>query len=94
MSQCDHFNIIKYHESFILDGSLNIIMDYAAGGDLSKKIKQQNGIFFKEELLWNYLIQISQGLKYLHEKRILHRFLSTSFQIFVHFFHLFIILEI
>jgi len=33
---------------------------------------------FKEELLWNYLIQISQGLNYLHEKRILHRDLKPQ----------------
>ena len=26
-----------------------------------------------EETLWNFLIQICQGLKYLHQKRILHR---------------------
>ncbi len=28
---------------------------------------------FNEEILWNYLIQISQGLQYLHKQRILHR---------------------
>jgi NIMA (never in mitosis gene a)-related kinase len=27
----------------------------------------------KEESIWNYLIQISQGLQYLHKSRILHR---------------------
>ena len=42
MSKCDHFNIIKYYESFIEDKNLHIIMEYASGGDLSKKIKAQN----------------------------------------------------
>lgn len=46
-------------------------MEYASGGDLTQKIKQQQGKPFKEDLLWNFLIQISQGLKYLHDKRIL-----------------------
>ena len=27
----------------------------------------------QEELIWHYLIQMSQGLQYLHERRILHR---------------------
>ena len=92
MSKCDHFNIIKYYESFIEDNHLHIIMEYASGGDLSKKIKAQNmfvfialhpsvnslihsicRVPFKEEVVWNYLIQISQGLQYLHKNRILHR---------------------
>src|SRR3989338_5555102 len=46
MSQCEHFNIIKYHESFIEDQTLNIVMDYAAGSDLSSKIKAQKGYIF------------------------------------------------
>lgn len=33
----------------------------------------QKGEPFDEELLWNYLIQIANGLKYLNDKRILHR---------------------
>jgi serine/threonine protein kinase len=43
MSQCEHFNIIKYHESFIEEKNLNIVMDYAAGNDLAQKIKTQKG---------------------------------------------------
>lgn len=42
MSKCDHFNIIRYYESFIEDRHLHIIMEYASGGDLSKKLKAQN----------------------------------------------------
>ena len=71
MSQCEHFNIIKYLDSFIENNYLCIIMEYASGGDLTKKIKAQQGKPFKEDLVWNFLIQISQGLKYLHDKRIL-----------------------
>jgi len=50
---------------------LCIIMEYASGGDLTQKIKAQQDRPFKEDLLWNFLIQISQGLKHLHDKRIL-----------------------
>jgi NIMA (never in mitosis gene a)-related kinase len=46
MSQCEHFNIIKYYESFIEDQTLHIVMDYAAGSDLSSKIKAQKGYSF------------------------------------------------
>ena len=42
MSKCDHFNIIRYYESFIEDKHLHIIMEYAAGGDLAKRIKNQH----------------------------------------------------
>lgn len=73
LSQCNHFNIIKYYESFIENDYLNIITEYAEGGDLALKIKNQNNIPFSEDVLWNYLIQIANGLKYLRDKRILHR---------------------
>ena len=39
MSQIDHFNIVRYHESFVDERTLYIIMDYASGGDLATKIK-------------------------------------------------------
>ena len=36
LSQCKHVNIIRYKEAFIdqLTGSLNIVMEYADGGEL------------------------------------------------------------
>ena len=40
MSQCDHFNIIQYYESFIELDSLYIVMEYAAGGDLGDRINR------------------------------------------------------
>ena len=38
--ELNHPNIIAYHESFVHEGVLHIIMDYAAGGDLSEVIRK------------------------------------------------------
>ena len=45
----DHFNIIQYHAHFMNGNDLNIVMDYAAGGDLSDKIRNRTECV--EELL-------------------------------------------
>jgi NIMA (never in mitosis gene a)-related kinase len=42
----DHPNIIKFIEAYIENGTLNIVMDYADGGDLSAKIKNAKGCYF------------------------------------------------
>eukprot|EP00698_Gefionella_okellyi_P002597 TRINITY_DN12432_c0_g1_i1.p1 TRINITY_DN12432_c0_g1~~TRINITY_DN12432_c0_g1_i1.p1 ORF type:complete len:812 (+),score=171.27 TRINITY_DN12432_c0_g1_i1:80-2515(+) len=74
-SRVDHFNIIKHHESFVENGTLNMVMDFAVSGDLFTKLRQQQqqNAPFSEDQLWTYLIQIAMGLHHLHEKRILHR---------------------
>ncbi len=41
MRQVEHFNVVKYYDAFIENDCLNIIMEYAAGGDLARKIKNQ-----------------------------------------------------
>lgn len=41
LASLQHPNIITYHESFISNGSLHIVLDYADGGDLAAKIKQR-----------------------------------------------------
>jgi serine/threonine protein kinase len=46
-----HKNIIAYHEYFQSpDGHLNIIMDYADGGDMFQRIRNQNNRWFNEEV--------------------------------------------
>lgn len=44
MRGLDHNNIIKYYDSFIDNHqTLVIVMEYAPGGDLAQKIRNQNG---------------------------------------------------
>ena len=78
MSQVNHNHIIKYYHSFLENGLLYIVMEYCKLGDLGQLIKKQNKEPFDENIIWTYLIQISQGLKYLHDKRILHRDLKPQ----------------
>lgn len=36
LARCKHVNIIKYQDAFVDDGSLNIVMEYANGGNILK----------------------------------------------------------
>ena len=68
--------IVKYFDSFIdSDFNLNIIMEYCDNGDLNTYIQNQKKIkkYLTENEIWNFFIQISLGLAYIHSKKILHR---------------------
>ena len=70
-----HPNIIAYHEAYKSDARLCIIMDYAAGGDLSHRIQKQqkSGQRFAEVDVAAWMVQLLLALKYLHERKVLHR---------------------
>ena len=82
LASINHPNVLGYKEAFWDDktSSLNIVMEYADDGDLqSKIIKMRNeGGFFKESLIWEYSIQMIEGLKALHDKKIMHRDLKSA----------------
>ena len=73
LQNLDHPNIIKFQEVFLCKNpnSLNIITEYADGGDLNKKIERK--IPFKEDLILDWFIQICLALNHVHSKRIIHR---------------------
>lgn len=56
-------------------------MDFSDDGDLYQKIlvMQKNKEFFSEDFIWKTLIQITLGLKSLHDLNILHRDLKVNY---------------
>ena len=76
LKKIDHPNIIKFKEVFKVVKpfkELNLIMEYANGGDISKKIKEQMPNHFEEKLLIDWLTQLCSALQYIHDKKIIHR---------------------
>ena len=82
LQKCYHPNIIHYKELVKVkkekkeDVILNLIIEYANGGDLKNKLNEQlqdTNFFFEEKLLLNWLMQICLGLSYLHKRNIIHR---------------------
>ena len=65
--------IVRYHESFVEQNNLYIIMEFCEGGDLAQYIKQQGSKPLNENKIWKFLIQICLGLAYIHQKKVLHR---------------------
>ena len=71
----EHPNIIHFREFYFDKNFVYIVMDYADGGDLSIKIKQQRekNLFFQEDLILNWFTQICLAIKHIHDRKILHR---------------------
>jgi NIMA (never in mitosis gene a)-related kinase 1/4/5 len=77
LASLQHVNIIGYKEAFFDEDSrtLCIVLEFADDGDLESKIQRNSKLkmSFNEIEIWKYLIQTLQGLKYLHDNRIMHR---------------------
>ena len=82
LASLSHPNIIGYKDAFYDERSksLNIVMEYADDGDIAHKIKEnlKRRLRFEESTLWEWIIQILEGLKYLHDNKIMHRDLKCA----------------
>jgi serine/threonine protein kinase len=81
---------VKYYDSFIDDGTLNIVMEYCDKGDLDAFIKIQNGMAVSEMRLWKFLIEIALGFESFHALNVLHRdlkpkniFLTREYEVWI-----------
>ena len=69
-----HQNIIKFEEFSYNNLRAILIMEFAEGGDLSKRINEQKKIGpFKEEIIITWFLELCNVVKYCHERHTLHR---------------------
>lgn len=79
LERLDHPNIIRFIEVFRSSkpyAQLNIVMDFADGGDLQSTIKKQKKLGEPQILDW--FTQICLAIKHIHDKKILHRDLKSG----------------
>ncbi|XP_069323352.1 serine/threonine-protein kinase Nek5 [Eulemur rufifrons] len=73
LAKMKHPNIVTFFSSFQENSRLFIVMEYCDGGDLMKRINRQRGVLFSEDQILSWFVQISLGLKHIHDRKILHR---------------------
>uniref|UniRef100_A0AC35F778 Protein kinase domain-containing protein n=1 Tax=Panagrolaimus sp. PS1159 TaxID=55785 RepID=A0AC35F778_9BILA len=80
LNKIDSQNVISCYDSFSENNFLYVSLEYADRGDLEKFIikMRTRGRLFSERTIWYYFHQICNGLKDMHNKRILHRDLKPA----------------
>jgi NIMA (never in mitosis gene a)-related kinase len=56
-------------------------MDFCDAGDLYGKINAQRGILFGEDQVLDWFVQICFSVKYIHDRKILHRDIKSQVNI-------------
>jgi serine/threonine protein kinase len=79
LKMLDDLNIIKFYEYTRKRGIYYLHMEYCNGGDVyeylkkNKEIKRNSFGGFSDDFLISFIRQTSNGLKYIHDKNIIHR---------------------
>ncbi|XP_051038053.1 serine/threonine-protein kinase Nek5 isoform X2 [Phodopus roborovskii] len=78
LAQMKHPNIVTFFSAFQENSRLFIVMEYCEGGDLMQRIRRQKGVLFSEDQILCWFVQISLGLKHIHDSKILHRDIKSQ----------------
>merc|ERR1719431_1511592 len=71
MNQLHHNKLINLHDAFEDDDEMVLIFEFLSGGELFERITAE-GHVMSEAVVINYMRQICEGLKHMHEQNIIH----------------------
>ncbi|XP_068239188.1 uncharacterized protein [Palaemon carinicauda] len=71
----NHPNIVFYEGGYRKNECLHIFMEYCEGGDLARQIemKKVEESLFPEGQVLSWTLKITEGLSYIHDRKIIHR---------------------
>ena len=81
LRELKHKNIVLLEDIKITKNHYYLVMEYCNGGTLSsclKKYQQMYGVPFSEEIVQYLMKQIIDGIRYIHNKNIIHRDLKLD----------------
>lgn len=73
MERMSHPNIVGYHEAIDSSKHIYIVMEYMGGGSLHHYLKKCTCRRLEESQAKRLFYQICQGIKYCHDRHIVHR---------------------
>ncbi|KAM3758768.1 hypothetical protein ACB098_01G070200 [Castanea mollissima] len=77
MRKIQHKNVVQFIGACTRPPSLCIVMEYMSGGSIYDFLHKQKGVFTHPDLI-RVAIDVSKGMKYLHDNNIIHRDLKAA----------------
>ena len=77
LSSLSHPNVIRFHDEFVDDELLHIVMEFAPYGTLKQNLAKMTGLIPESSAAW-ILLNIMNGIDFLHQRKIVHRDLKSE----------------
>lgn len=71
MNQLHHRKLINLHDAYEDDDEMVLILEFLSGGELFERITDERYVMSEAEVI-NYMRQICEGVKHMHERNIIH----------------------